>query len=57
MWTNGSEDPKDSNISLNALLMNYLGVENDQKEEIGRLMKSNPDIWWEVTNKKSLIMI
>jgi ribonuclease D len=29
LFKSSSENPKDSNISLNALLQSYLGVEND----------------------------
>ena len=43
-----SDDPKDMNINLNSLLKKYLGVENDQKETIVSLMKSDPTIWWRV---------
>lgn len=49
MWKQGSEDPKDSNISLNALLQMYLGVENDQKDSIVSQMTMDPDMWWQVS--------
>ena len=43
-----SEDPKDQNINLNSLLEKYLGVKNDQKDNIVGQMKANPAIWWDV---------
>lgn len=44
----GSDDPKDSNISLNSFLAKYLGVENNQKDAIVNLMNTDPDFWWKV---------
>lgn len=43
-----SDDPKDQNIGLNALLKLYLNVENNQKDSMVNLMKSDPEIWWKV---------
>ena len=44
-----SEDPKDQNINLNSLLKQYLSVENDQKDYMVSLMKSDPNLWWIVS--------
>lgn len=42
-------DPRDQNISLNALLQRYVGAENTRKEAIGLRMKTDPDFWWNVS--------
>ena len=36
---------KDNNISLNELLLSYLGVQNTKKQEISMMMKYNDEFW------------
>ncbi len=40
---------RDQNISLNACLQHYLGVQNDFKASMNKEMGTNPALWWKVT--------
>ena len=44
-----SQDPRDLNIGLNALLQIYTGCQNTEKETIVGCMKAEPHFWWQVS--------
>lgn len=49
LLSEGSDDPRDMNISLNSLLQRYINSENSKKDAIVGMMKSDPDFWWKVS--------
>lgn len=51
-----SDDPRDSNISLNSLLQHYSGVENTRKDQIVEKMKADFDFWWKVSAFEKIIL-
>ncbi|CDW90947.1 3-5 exonuclease domain containing protein [Stylonychia lemnae] len=41
-----SDEPRDQNISLNQLLIEYIDAKNDQKDAVCALMKTDSAFWW-----------